>query len=161
MPEDRKCSVCQGPLSSRNSSGICAKTFECRVQQQLRRRGGRRVRPPKGDSAWLLSPAYEIHEDGSQILDRDGKPIEIVDEVAIRVAVAGTRRVALTDTERREVIQQMIKTGWQYREIADHIGTSPAKLKPMIEAMGYRLIPRRQPGSKTPREATEIRPVDS
>lgn len=158
-PPGRKCSVCGGPLSARNKSGICAKNYKCRVQQQLSRQGGQRTRPPRGESVWVLPPAYEIDEDGNQILDDNGKPIEIVDEVAVRVAVSGVRRVALTERERRLVIEKMIKTGWQYREIADHIGTSPAKLKPIIEDLGFTLIPRRQAGSHHPREATEIRKV--
>lgn len=159
MSEDRRCSVCGGPLSTRNQSGICAKNYGCRVQQQLRRQGRKRNGPKKGTPPWLLPPAYEIDDDGNQVLDKNGQPVEIVDEVAIRVAVSGVRRVALTEQERKEVIIKMIKTGWQYREIADHIGTSPAKLRPMIEALGYQIIPRRDPGRSHPTEATEIRKV--
>ena len=155
---DRTCSVCGGKLSARNKSGICAKTYECRVEQQLKRYGGERKRPKRGESMWTLPPAYEIDEDGNRLLDENDQPIEIVDEIAISIAVSGVRRVPLTERERRMAIETMIKTGWQYREIADHIGTSPAKLKPIIEELGYRLIPRRQPGS-TPREATEIRKI--
>lgn len=146
----RTCSVCSGPLSERNKTGICARNYGCRVQQQLRRNGGRPKRPPKGDSAWLLPAAYDL-DTGE----------EIVDEVAIRIAVSGIRRVALTEVERTAAILKMIKTGWQYREIADHIGISPARLKPRIEALGYILIPRRQPGSSHPHQATEIRKAAS
>jgi hypothetical protein len=110
-----------------------------------------------GDSNLLLPPAYEIDEEGNKVLDNDGHPIEIVDEVAIRTAVAGTRKVALTEHERKVAVKTMIERGYRFKEIATNLGTSTKKLKPVIEGMGYELIPRRQPGGRGLREATEIR----
>jgi hypothetical protein len=53
----------------------------------------------------------------------------------------------------------MIQLQYRFREIAANLGTSPEKLKPVIEGLGYELIPRRQKGGRGLREATEIRKV--
>lgn len=144
----RVCRVCSGPISDRNVSGICAKNYECRVAQQARRNAGKPTGRKKGDSLYLLPIVYDL-DNGE----------EIIDEVAVQIAFEGNRKVGLTTTERKMVMARMIRAGYQYREIADHIGTSPAMLKPVFEEMGYQIIPRRTPGSGG-REATEIRKVD-
>jgi hypothetical protein len=108
----------------------------------------------------ILEPAFELEEDGDEYArDADGQLIEIVDEVAISTAVAGVRRVALTERERNQAIKTMISRSYRFREIAANLGTSPKKLRPVIEELGYELIPRRQPGGRGLREATEIRKV--
>lgn len=155
---DRECSVCGGSLSVRNTSGICARTFECRSAQQKRRKNRPYPSEPSG-AALQLEPAYEIDEAGNKILDDDGMPIEIVDEVTVRILVSGVRRVAYTERERDLAVQRMISYSYRFREIAANMGTSPEKLRPVIEALGYELIPRRQAGGKGLREATEIRKI--
>jgi hypothetical protein len=102
-------------------------------------------RHKKGEPLWLLPIVYDL-DTGE----------EIIDDVAVQIAVEGSRHVGLTVTERKLAIERMIKGGLQYREIADHIGTSPAKLKPLIEELGYELIPRRTTAAKG-HEATTIR----
>jgi hypothetical protein len=152
---ERTCSICGGALSVRNTSGICASTFACRSALQEKRRSGAE------NPSILLEPAYEIDEDGNQRLDEWGDPIEIVDEVTVRVLVSGVRRVSFTEHERDLAILAMIKLGYRFKEIANHLGTSTKKLKPLIEELGYELIPRRQPDGKGLRDATEIRKVAS
>lgn len=157
MTQKRGCSVCGGPLSERNTSGICARTPDCRSALQSNRRSRREA---SGSASLLLEPAYELEEDGDEYArDENGQLIEIVDQVTVRVLVSGVRRVAYTERERDLAILAMIKQKHRFREIATNIGTSPDKLKPVIEALGYELIPRRHPGGRGLREATEIRKV--
>jgi hypothetical protein len=112
----------------------------------------RQPAPPR----WL-PPAYEIDEDGNQLRDGDGNLIEIFDEVAVRLTVTGDRVVAITEKERDAAILEMIRRGYLYKEIARNLGTSAVKLRPLIENLGFEVIPRRQEGGGFPREATEIR----
>jgi hypothetical protein len=100
----------------------------------------------------------QLEKEGNEYArDEHGQLIEIVDEVAVSTAVSGARRVALTERERNLAIEKMISHGHRFREIAANIGTSPEKLRPVIESLGYELIPRRQSGGRGLREATEIR----
>ena len=140
---NKTCSVCGGPVSDRNASGICTKTFECRSALQTHRHG----KKPSGNrkSQRILPIVYDLDTNE-----------EIIDDIAIRIAFEGVRIVSLTITERKIVIEKMIQAGYQFREIANHIGTSPPKLKPLFEELGYELIPRRTPGSAG-HEATQIR----
>jgi hypothetical protein len=119
----------------------------------------RQSRDKSADSSGLLlEPAYELELEGDEYqTDEDGNKIEIVDATAVRIAVHGQRRVALTETERRLAVLRMIQLDYRFREIASHIGTSPDKIRPVIEGLGYELIPRRQPDGRGMREATEIR----
>jgi hypothetical protein len=122
--DGRKCSVCGGPLTAEDMTGICTKNQGCRL---------------------ALPVAYDI-DTGA----------EIIDERAVEIAVQGTRKVALTVTERKLVIKEMISRQYQFREIADHIGTSPQMLRPLFDELGYELIPRRT-SKGAGHESTQIR----
>lgn len=65
----------------------------------------------------------------------------IVDEEAIRLAIAGGRRVALTDAERRLAIQQMIRSR-KYRpnEVIRTIGSNIQEVKQIAESIGFRMV---------------------
>ncbi len=141
----RICSVCQGPISDRNKSGICAKTFECRSAQQNRRNAGKPSSGLKGDALYLLEIVYDLDTEE-----------EIIDDVAINRVVTGGGRAAMTVTERKLALDRMARNGVQYREMADRIGTSPQRIKPILEELGYEVIPRRSGGGPG-RDATEIR----
>lgn len=104
----------------------------------------------------LLDPAYE--------LDDEGQPNgpEIVDEVTIRILVAGERKVAATFRERSLAALQMIKTGYTAQEIAEHLGTIISKLPPVLESVGYEIVPKgtaRKGYGKTTTKVNTIRKI--
>jgi hypothetical protein len=159
MERTRTCSVCGEPITERNKTGICARTFDCRSALQ----GVRHANAKSGKTTHvelLLPPAYELEDEGDEYArDALGNLIEMVDETAIRIAVSGVRCVPMTERERRIAVQKMIDLGYRLREIAANIGTSSTKIRPVIEGLGYELIPRRHPGGHGLREATEIRKI--
>jgi hypothetical protein len=121
------------------------------------------------NSPWLLPIVYEIDEDGNTIFVNEagkptpegcgGKPIEIIDEVAIDVAVEGLRHVGLTMTERKIVVRRMIAGAWGANEIARHCGTILHRLKPIFTELGYEVMPPRRPNGKRIAAAAEIRRI--
>ena len=129
---ERSCEVCRGPITPKNKTGICTRNKECRSALQRKITGGRQNGAANGDpsnSRWLLDPAYDL-DTGE----------EIVDQVAIDVAVEGTRHVGLTETERRIVVKRMIQGAWGVSEIARHCGTIPARIEPVINELGYEVV---------------------
>jgi hypothetical protein len=71
----------------------------------------------------------------AHLLPDDG----IIDEVAVSIAVSGTRRVRLTEAERDLAAERMIRGGADLAELAQHLGTSTAAAGRLIRALGYRL----------------------
>jgi hypothetical protein len=65
----------------------------------------------------------------------------LIDEVAVRLAVTGARRVRLTPPERDLAARLMVARGADLAELAAHLGTSTAAAARLIRALGYRLGP--------------------
>ena len=169
---ERVCEICSGPITPKNKTGICTASTQCRSALQKKWNGGQRPGVVSGkpeNSPWLLPVVYEIDEDGNTIFVNDqgeptpeecgGHPIEIIDDVAINVAVEGTRHVGLTTTERRIVVQRMIQGAWGANEIARHCGTILHRLKPIFADLGYEVVPPRRPNGKRIAAAAEIRRI--
>lgn len=133
---DRRCEVCSGPITPKNQSGICTRNKECR--SALQRVIAGKQTPPTLDTPdncpWLLPIVYDL-DTGE----------EIIDETAIAIAVEGTRHVGLTLTERREVVRRMIAGSWDVQEIAHHCGTTRARLDPIMNELGYEVVPTIKP----------------
>ena len=150
---NRTCSECGGPITLNNKSGICARTHECRSALQRRMNGGKQNGVLNGkpeNSQYLLPPAYELEDEGDEYrLDANGNRIEIVDDVAIDIAVRGDRKVGLTETEREVVIMRMISGAWSVHDIAGHCGTIAPRLYPIFERLGYEVVdPKKEPGKQ-------------
>jgi hypothetical protein len=148
---ERCCSVCGGPITIKNVTGICTRNRACRSALQRKMTGGAQNGANNGDpsnSQWLLEPAYELcdepspvcDENGGYKVDENGNRIEIVDEVAIDIAVRGDRRVGLTETERREVIRRMIAGAWSPTEMAHHCGTIVPRIEGILNELGYEIV---------------------
>lgn len=80
----------------------------------------RRRRPPR----WLLP------DDG------------IIDELAVRIAASGARRVALTMPEREAAAALMITRGADTAELAANLGTTTIEAARLVALLGYRLSAR-------------------
>lgn len=148
---DRVCEVCAGPITPKNKTGICTANSACRSALQRKWNGGERPGVVSGDPAnspWLLPTVYDL-DTGE----------EIIDDVAIQVAVEGTRHVGLTMTERKIVVQRMIAGAWSANDIARHCGTILHRLIPIFTELGYEVVPPRRPNGKRIAAAAEIRRI--
>lgn len=148
---DRVCEVCGGPITPKNKTGICTANTNCRSALQRKWNGGERPGVVSGkpeNSPWLLPTVYDL-DTGE----------EIVDQVAIQVAVEGTRHVGLTQTERKEVVRRMIAGAWGANDIARHCGTILHRLKPIFTELGYEVVPPRRPNGTRIAAAAEIRRI--
>ncbi len=152
---DRTCSVCGGPITQKNQTGICTRNRACRSALQRKMTGGAQNGANNGspeNSQWLLPPAYELEDEGDEYrlvyptdedgnrLEGPGRPIEIVDPVAVDIAVRGTRRVGLTMTERKLAIRRMIAGAWSPTEMAHHCGTIVPRIEPILNELGYEVV---------------------
>jgi len=148
---NRTCSECGGPITLKNETGICTRNQACRSALQRRMTGGAQNGANNGDpsnSRYLLPPAYELCwgdpgercDEFGYALDEDGNKIEIIDQVAIDIAVRGDRRVGLTERERVEVIRRMITGAWSPTEMAHHCGTIVPRIEPILTALGYEIV---------------------
>lgn len=77
----------------------------------------------------MTSQAWLIPEDGE------------IDELAVYLMVSRTRVVKHTPSERREVISQMVKRGYNSMEIAMAVGTSAQIAMDIIRDLGYEFLP--------------------
>jgi hypothetical protein len=77
--------------------------------------------------------------------------------------VEGSRHVGLTVTERKIVVERMIKGVlmglWSANDIARHCGTILHRLKPILEELGYEVVPPRKPNGKRIATAAEVRRI--
>lgn len=81
------------------------------------------------------SPIRGAAPHAAMLLPDDG----LIDELAVSIAVSGTRRVRLTPPERDLAARIMIGRGADLAELAAHLGTSTAAAGRLIRALGYRL----------------------
>jgi hypothetical protein len=165
VDETRCCDSCGGPITPKNKTGICTRTKQCRSELQRRVNGTLAEQEDAPDNCpWLSPPAYLLADEDDEAsderiyrLDANGNRIEDVDEIAVDIAVAGTRHVCLTRTERKEVIRRMIQGSWDVNEIARHCGTVRKRLDPIFRELGYEVVNPPRPNGK-PGRAT-IRPI--
>lgn len=149
---ERRCEVCCGPITPKNRTGICTRNKACRSALQRKITSGRQNGAENGDpknSRWLLPTVYDL-DTGE----------EIIDQVAIDVAVEGLRHVGLTETERKIVVERMIKGAWGVSEIARHCGTIPARIEPVINELGYEVVTATRANGKRRTASIRVKDVE-
>lgn len=74
---------------------------------------------------------------GSLILEDDGE----IDWTAVEIALSRRRRVALTASERREVLIRLIRREDTMPEMAQSLALSIQQVKVLLTEHGYELVP--------------------
>jgi hypothetical protein len=134
---ERKCTVCGGPLFKRNKTGICTKNETCiKANRQVHDgtfRGVDKIYGPRRHHSEKEVRNYPAHP---WMLHEDG----IVDEIAIEIAVTGKRKVRLTQTEQKRVIERMLRLGYGRLEIRNNLGIGAVQIDKLLDEMGYEII---------------------
>lgn len=97
---------------------------------------GRRWFSKSGIEDWLDGPDPRLRPTKSWILPEDG----IVDELAIRLAMSGERRIALTERERKIAVERMAKQGATSSEIIKALRAGPHWVRVTLNELGYDLV---------------------
>lgn len=87
---------------------------------------------PRG--RWAEKRSWLIPE----TVDEDGEPI--VDVVAVRIMVRGTRKVRSTNTERRRAVFYMLTEGLTILDMCEHIGCRPQEVIGYLDDLGFEVI---------------------
>lgn len=133
-----RCKVCGGPIGKRNMIGICRTNNRCKTE--AKRAHDRRYHlAHKNKRAARVSerpPGERRPHRQTILLPEDGE----FDEVAIRIAVSGQRKVSLTHRERLEVIRLMLGQGASIREMCDHLHIQPKIVRELLDELGYECV---------------------
>jgi hypothetical protein len=149
-----KCDMCGEAILYRNVVGVCTRNKDCfkenknrrqklvyinkygdpehpelhtKTQQENRRRNAEYKQTMKKEGRVFSNP-WQIKDDG------------IIDEIAIQIAVQGTRPVRLTHSERKIVLLKLLQMGCGLTEIREHMHFSGKKLLDMIDELDWEIV---------------------
>jgi hypothetical protein len=137
LDSSRNCELCDGPLLSNNSTGICRTLPGCKTEDDKRRGIERPVpvikkpKPPKGTGkkdTRAHRPTVLLAEDG------------IIDPIAVYIAVNGVRKIAMTHRERVEAVRQMLTRGSSIREMCDNLHVQPGVVRSILDELGFECV---------------------
>jgi len=124
---NRTCQVCGGPISRRNSIGICWGKPACR-----------RIAQAVYDLR--TQPTHRVKWD-ERLLKENGN----FDHIAVEIAISGERKVDMTLRERKAAARVLIREGAGIEVLSRHLGMTVSHALVMIDDMGYEV--RSDPGA--------------
>lgn len=155
--DGKSCFVCGGALFKQNKTGICVTNERCQranrqvhdgtfdpgnIDRPKRRRSTKNDARDYPNHPWMLK----------EVRDLDTGEI-IVDRIAVQIATEGTRKVRLTRTEQKLVIERMNQIGYGRLEMRQHIGIDVPQIDLLLDEMGYDVVDDpAQVGAKYPRK---------